>query len=225
MAHIRRCSSLRCKQVSASCAKFLKRSMKAASRSSKPGMLANSSWDVGVQCTSRTMQMGNEIHHVQLLYWFSDFGAVLSCTTVSHLALMCCAAKAPFSFIALLEVILGLTASVLAEARASLIEGKRIISIDQTGLLRLENKSCRDHIAPVYTFQNQHLITTVVLPIECKPRTKLMVCCTMPTMSTTTSARTTKEERRRDRKPRPRGPLPSLLTKAIWPCHLPLWAK
>ena len=105
--------------------------------------------DVGVQCTSPNNANGKEIHHFQLP-GFRFFGAVLSCTAVSHLAFMCCAAKAPFSFVALLEVILGLTASVLAEARASLIEWKRSFNIiDQTGLLRLENWSCRDYTAPM----------------------------------------------------------------------------
>ena len=40
MAHVSRCWPLRCGQLRASCAKFLRRSMKAASRSSKPGRAA-----------------------------------------------------------------------------------------------------------------------------------------------------------------------------------------
>ena len=40
VAHISRCWLLRCDQLRAPCAKFLRRSMKAASRSSKPGMPA-----------------------------------------------------------------------------------------------------------------------------------------------------------------------------------------
>ena len=126
-----------------------------------------------------------------------------------------------------MAVILGLMARVLAEASVIVNLMRKPSLIEEhhwsnwTPDLKISAEGITLYPGPYPP--SQHLTTTVVLPIECKPCTRLMVCCTMPAMSTTTSARTTQEERRRDRKPRPRRPLTSLLTESIWP--LPLWAK